>query len=324
MGAHDGANLVTRILNVPTLLLAFAFLLPVLAPTLFGWLSGLLAIPVFIMLALYGTAKGTLVIRNGAILAAACAFILNLLPGTIFSLTLVPLGFSLNKSAEEGDNEIRTGMQGFIVLALSWLLFWVIYGIAQEMNPYTHLLQVLDSGFIQTFEVYGRNSDIPLETQVQLEKLALELREIIPKILPGILACTLLLTVWLNMLCSISLLQKLKPGTVPWKKYSEWRLPERVVWLPIIAGFAWAIGDGIINSAGLSLILVSTLLYFFQGLAVLIFFMDRWKTPLYLKILIYGILIFQSYGLLLLSIAGIADVWIDFRRRHKNDDQPDH
>lgn len=324
MGAHDSAKQGSRILNVPTILLASAFLLPVLAPSLFGWLSGFLAIPVFSLLALYGTKKGTVFVRNGAILAAACALILHQLAGILFSLTLVPLGFSLNRSAEAGDDEIRTGLQGIIVLAVSWILFWTVYGIVQDVNPYAQLLQILDTGFIQIFEAYGRNAGIPLETQIQIERLGAELREIIPRILPGFLICTLLLTVWVNMLGCITVLEKLKPGTVAWRKYSEWRLPERVVWLPIIAGFAWAVGEGAINSAGLSLILVSTLLYFFQGLAVLIFFMDRWKIPLYLKILIYGILVFQSYGLLMLSIAGIADVWIDFRRRYNKDKQPDH
>ena len=75
-------------------------------------------------------------------------------------------------------------------------------------------------------------------------------------------------------------------------------------------------------NAGLSLLIVSGLLYFFQGLAVFVHFVDRWKIPVYLKVAIYGILILQSYGLLLLSILGIADVWIDFRKRQNKNNEP--
>lgn len=323
MGAPESAKLKNLILNVPTVLLALAFLLPGLAPALFGWTSGLLAIPVFCLLSLEGTRKGAVVVRNGAILAILGAIMLHLLPGTLFSLTLVPLGFSFNKSAAANEDEIQTALKGLIVLGVSWLVFWTVYGTIQGVNPYSQLLQVLDTGFAQTYEVYRNNTDIPLETLVNIERIVTELRAMIPRILPGVLVCTLLLTVWINLLGSISLLERLKPETLPWKKYSEWRLPDRLVWIPVIAGFAWAMGDGVISSAGLCLVLVSTMLYFFQGLAVLIFFLDRWKTPLYLKILIYGFLIFQSYGLLMLSIAGIADVWIDFRRKQHKDDQPD-
>ncbi|MDH3328460.1 MAG: YybS family protein [Desulfobulbaceae bacterium] len=324
MGAQDSAKRINRILNVPTVLLALAFLLPGLAPTLFGWISGLLAIPVFCLLCLYGVQKGTVHVRNGAILATTGAIMLHLLPGTLFSLTLVPLGFSFNRSAAANEDEIQTALKGLIVLGVSWFVFWTVYGTVQGINPYSQLLKVLDTGFAQTYEVYRDNTDIPLETLVNIERIVTELRAMIPKILPGVLMCTLLLTVWINLLGSISVLERLKPEALPWKKYSEWRLPDRLVWVSVIAGFAWALGEGVISNAGLCLILVSTLLYFFQGLAVLIYFVDRWKTPLYLKILIYGILILQSYGLIILSIAGLADVWIDFRRKHKKDAQPDN
>ncbi|MDW7771805.1 MAG: DUF2232 domain-containing protein [Desulfobulbaceae bacterium] len=323
MGAHDGAEQVYRILNIQTLLLALAFLLPGLAPTIFGWMSGLLAIPVFCLLVLYGTAKGLVLVRNGALLATLGAIILNQLPGTLFSLTMVPLGISLKKSAAAREDIIRTGIKGFIILGISWFVFWAVYGIVQGENPYTRLLQILDTGFAQTFEVYKNSPDIPVETQVQFESLVTEVRAVIPRALPGILASTLLLTVWINLLGSITLLEMLKPKTLPWEKYRDWRLPEKTVWIPIVAGFVWIAGEGFISSAGLSLFIVSTLLFFFQGLAVLIFFMDRWNIPLYLKIIIYGILILQSYGLLMISIAGISDVWVDFRRKWKSEDQPD-
>ena len=81
------------------------------------------------------------------------------------------------------------------------------------------------------------------------------------------------------------------------------------------------IGEDGIRSAGLSLIIISALLYFFQGLAVFVHYVDKWKVPVYLKIAIYGILILQSYGLLLLSILGLADVWLDFRKKTRTNNQ---
>jgi uncharacterized protein YybS (DUF2232 family) len=320
MGVHEGAKQGKQVYTILTVLLAAAFLLPGLAPSLFGWISGLLAIPVFCLLSMYGTRQGTILVRNGAILAAVAAIIANQLPNTLFSMSLIPLGYSFNRSEAVRENELRTCFKGFIVLGVSWLIFWSAYGTVHGINPYNQLLQVLDTGFSQTYELYSENSEIPAETQVDIEQAVTELRAAIPKILPGILACTVLLTVWINLLGSISLLERLAPGRVPWKKYRDWRLPDRLIWMPIGAGIALIAGDGIVSSTGFSFVLISALLYFFQGLAVFINFMDRWNVPIYLKILIYGILILQSYGLLLLSVIGIADVWFNFRNRLNRDD----
>jgi len=324
MGAQDGAKPGNQLLISLTVLLAAAFLLPGLAPSFFGWTSGVLAIPVFCLLGLYGTKQGTILVRNGAILATVTAILLNQLPNVFFSLSLVPLAFSFSRSATVKEDEILAGFKGFMVLGLSWVVFWSAYGIVHGVNPYSQLLQILDTGFAEAYALYIRNSEIPPETLIHLEQAVKELRTIIPAILPGMLVCTLLFTVWINLLGGISLLKRLYPERIPWKKYRDWRLPDRLVWMPIAAGVALIIGKGVAGNAGLSFMLVSILLYFFQGLAVFIHFIDRWKVPLYLRIFIYGILILQSYGLLLLSVIGIADVWIDFRRRQNKDHQADN
>lgn len=326
MEAHEGAKRgnQNQLLTVLTVLLAAALLLPGLASSLFGWISGLLAIPVFCLLSFYGTRQGTILVRNGAILATVAAIILNQLPSTLFSLSLFPLGFSLSRSAALKEDEIKTSFKGIIVLGVSWLIFWSAYSSITGINPYSQLQQVLDTGFAQTYELYSSSSEVPVETLVKVEQAVAELRMIIPKVLPGILICTVVLTVYINLLGCITLLRKLNPEIVTWKKYREWRLPDKLVWVLIASGIATFTGEGAISSIGFSLVLVSILLYFFQGLAVFINFTYRWKIPPYLKILIYGILIIQSYGLLLLSVIGIADVWIDFRQRQNKNDQPEN
>jgi len=49
-------------------------------------------------------------------------------------------------------------------------------------------------------------------------------------------------------------------------------------------------------------------------MAIFIHLLDRWKVPAYLRIVLYVILAVQSYGLLLLAVIGIADIWMDFRK----------
>lgn len=315
MVAAQSAQPGKHLLNVQAVLLAAALLLPGIAPSLFGWLSILLATPIFCLLTIHGQKEGVLIIRNGVLLAVAVAIVLKIVPSLIFALTLAPLGYSFSKSFGSGDNEIRTGVRGAVVLAGSWLLFWIVYGTVQEVNPYRHLLEMLDSGLAQTYEYYMKSSDLPAENIIQLEQAVNELRRIIPMILPGILCCTVLITVWINLTLSATVLARIQPEKTPWKKYSQWRLPDKVIWVFIGAGIFLLVGQGGQGQAAIAAFLSTALLYFFQGLAVCIHMLEKWNVPIYLRILIYGILIIQSYGLVLMTLVGLADVWFNFRRK---------
>ena len=237
---------------------------------------------------------------------------------------MVPLGYSFNRSYENRSNEAQTGGQGILILAATWFVFWVAYGLTQNIQPYQQLLELLDTGFAQTYEYYRNNAEIPAETLVQLGFAVEELRRIIPTVLPGILLCTVVIAVWINLLLSASIIARLQPDKTPWKKYSQWRLPDKLVWVLIAAAVLLLLGMEKTSQVATGMLLVTALLYFFQGLAVFIHLLEKWKIPVYLRVLIYLILILQSYGLIILMFAGLADVWFNFRRPQSSDNMDDN
>ncbi|MHB1349339.1 MAG: DUF2232 domain-containing protein [Desulfobulbaceae bacterium] len=301
--------------NSQVLLLAAAIVLPGLAPTMFGWLTGLLAIPVFAILVLHGTARGSILIRNGVLIACGAALFLKLFGSLLFALTLIPLGYSFQRSAATGTGEWKTVLHGALYLGAGWLLFWMVYGTVEGVQPYQHLLKLIDDGFAQTYEYYREQGNLPADRQLYLEQAVNETRRLVPLLLPGVLCGTVILTVWLNLMGGIYLLNRVRPGHLHWKEFSRWRLPDWLVWPAIGAGILLLIGGKGSATLALTLVQVCGLLYFFQGLAVFIHLLERWKIPRTLRLLFYVMLIVQSYGLLLLAILGLADVWVDFRRR---------
>ncbi|MHB8789790.1 MAG: DUF2232 domain-containing protein [Desulfobulbaceae bacterium] len=315
MAAQDRAQPGGGFRNGQVLLLATALVLPGIAPALFGWLTGLLAIPVFCLLAVHGVNRGSILIRNGLLLAGGAALLLKLIGTLLFALTLIPLGYSFNRSAAAGDSEWNTVFKGCLYLGICWLLFWTAFGMAEGVHPYQHLLEMIDAGLVQTYEQYRSQSDQQAETLLYLEQAVAETRRLVPLLLPGLLGSIVVLTVWINLRGGITLLNRLKPGYLPWRKYSQWRLPDWLVWPTIGAVVLLLFGGEGTDTVAFSLVLVCGLLYFFQGLAILIHLLDRWKVPLALRLLFYGMLVVQSYGLLVLALLGLADVWIDFRRR---------
>jgi len=309
-----------QVMVSPGQLLLFSafFFIPTLSPALFGWLNGMAAIPVFYLLTVNGLKPGTRLLQASLLAAALGALLMHRMEVFLFSLTLIPLGYCLFHGAEQGDSAAVSGGKGVVVLALSWLVFWGILAAVTGTNPYRSLLAILDQGFVQSQEFYAsKEAGLSPETVYTLQQVTKEVRETVPKLLPGLLAAVLVLTVWLNMLISNSLAARLPGGSFPWGKYANWQLPEQLVWIPIAAITLLLVGSGPIQYVGSWALLLSGLLYFFQGLAVCLALMERWNVPTYVRAILYFVLILQSYGLILLAFLGVGEVWFNFRQKIK-------
>lgn len=301
--------------EVPTLIIAASFFLPVALPAIFGWLNGLLAVPVFYLLQTNeNNQQVTKQIRNGILLAVVGSFIIQQLALIVFALTWLPLGYSFYQSASSGDNPVTTGLKGVINLTLSWLLFWTLYGFIEGNNPYTSVLTMLSMTLDQVVTLYKSNSELPPDVIYNLTQIIETIRAIIPRILPGLLAGSVLVTVWLNQLVSIRVLRRFRADRLPWPGYDKWQLPDSVVWLAIIAVILSLVGNDSLNTIGYNLAIVAVLLYFFQGMTVLVHILNRFNVPVYLRMVLYIVFVFQSYGLLLLSLTGLIDIWLNIRK----------
>ena len=144
-----------------------------------------------------------------------------------------------------------------------------------------------------------------------------------PRVMVGMLLTTLLNTVFFNMLIGQWLLNRAGAGS-PWPRFSEWRLPDHIVALVIIAGVSLLLPGDTIRNLGLNLIIAAATLYFIQGLAIITSLLERWNVPAPLRALVFLLIILQAYGFV--ALVGLADVWVDLRRRlsRKDNDTADN
>ena len=91
------------------------------------------------------------------------------------------------------------------------------------------------------------------------------------------------------------------------------------MWFLIAAFALLLVGRGGVKDVGRSLVLLSGMLYFFQGVAIVVHVLNRWKLPRAFRFLVYVLLGLQSYGMLLVAVVGLADTWADFRRLDRED-----
>jgi hypothetical protein len=139
------------------------------------------------------------------------------------------------------------------------------------------------------------------------------------RLIPGMILAMAILVAWLNIVVSRRLFWKdlffEKLGFL-----KNWRLP---------FGFVWAlIGTALLLIADIYLLkinylklfafnafIIFGLIYFFQGLAILAFYNQRWALPPLVRLVFYLLffIFFQPLCFILLAV-GFFDSWFDFRK----------
>lgn len=95
---------------------------------------------------------------------------------------------------------------------------------------------------------------------------------------------------------------------------SRWSASEWLVWLLLASGFGLFIPVPAISDIALNGFICIAAVYFCQGLAIIGFYFQSLAVPSIVRGIIYFVVFAQPVVAALVSIAGVFDMWIDFRR----------
>jgi uncharacterized protein YybS (DUF2232 family) len=123
--------------------------------------------------------------------------------------------------------------------------------------------------------------------------------------------------VWLNVVMAKPIFRAKNLDYPEFIPMGQWRAPEGMVWGIILSGFALFLAEGGIKLIALNAFIVMMTVYLFHGLSILLFFLDKFHVPTWVRIGFYLLIIIQQLFLGLLALAGLFDQWVDFRRIHR-------
>lgn len=295
------------------LLASLILVLPGIQWSLFGWLHIFLPLLAFYLLWVYGGYTGSRLLLSAAGIGALVYLFSGYFDLFIFTSVLLLPGYVLYRSAEKGDSPYISGLKGSLALAGGWALVMGYLSIGSETSAYGQLIGTLDEGIVEALEYYRHSETITAETLVILEATLYRMKVIIPVIMPGILGSLVLLLVWFTMVTGNLLLSRVGQ-TCPWARYRYWQLPEKLIWVAIGTGIFALVPLQPLRDIGINCLILLSVIYCFQGLSIVVFFMNKWKVPILLRSFFYVMIVFQSFGTILLLILGIADIWFDFRK----------
>ena len=104
-------------------------------------------------------------------------------------------------------------------------------------------------------------------------------------------------------------------------QFSGWTVPDQAIWVLIGSGAMFLLTDNILGAIGLNLLLMALIVYFFQGLSIIIYFLESRNVPVFFWVLIFFVIIFQPL-LIGASIGlGVFDIWMDMRKIRASGEQ---
>lgn len=238
-----------------------------------------------------------------------------------FLLCMMGLGFLMAEFIELRLNAEKTiGYASGAVMAAA-LGAAAVYSGLLDINIVTWIHGYIEESLEMTAEMY-RSAGMQEESIRVLQESMESLAHTILQILPGIAACGLLLAGWLNLLAARVVFRARRSILEPYYGLNTWKAPEMLVWAAI-AGIAMLLLPGTaVKILGLNILLVLMVVYFFQGAAVMNYYLEKKSVPPSLRWLIYAFLAVQQFFLLVIVGLGFFDVWANFRRleAHAADD----
>ncbi len=206
------------------------------------------------------------------------------------------------------DRAVLYAMVSSTVATATMVLFAVF---ASGVSIPTLIGQMIQAEVDQAMQIY-RNSGFS-DTQLQdMQQVVDGMAEFISRNFYGLYMASLLA---IQTFCLL-LLQRLKGNHfhIFGTPFAQWRLPSGLIWVLIGAGFLLLVPADIVSLVGRNLLVVLLPLYFLQGMAIVSSFLQKKTYPPLVKGLIYALLLILNPLPIIITCAGVFDLWIDFRR----------
>jgi uncharacterized protein YybS (DUF2232 family) len=196
---------------------------------------------------------------------------------------------------------------GFVALAIA--------GLSSNKTPMEMVLAYLQGSVDHSIQIYQGTAGeelnpVPARQYIQL------VTDILIKIYPALTVIGTGFVVWFNVMVSRPLFRARKVRYPQFGPMDRWATPEHLIWGVIAAGFCLFLPLPQIRLLSINVMIVLLAIYFFHGLSILLFFLYKYRVPLWIRLGVYALIVFQQIFAVVIVAAGLFDQWVDLRRLH--------
>lgn len=312
-----GGQVVKDIIN-GAIITSLIFAVSVFLPIIGFFTAVLIPLPVLVYRVKLGRFPGIAVPLLTAIViwATLSGFAVD----SLFFLGLIFTGFVLGELVEQNLSIERTiGYTCAAVLAAGFAAL-LLYSSALG----TTLIEMVSGYVLRNLEItlaLYKQMGIPVETIHQVEDSLDRIQYALVRLVPSLVLVSTLFVSWTSLLFARPVFRGFSLPYPDFGVLRTWSTPEKLVWGAIGCGVALMVPATGIRLIGLNGLLIFMMIYFLHGIAIVAFFFDKKKFPRMARTFIYTLIAIQHVFALMVIALGFFDLWVDFRKLHKQPDK---
>ena len=231
----------------------------------------------------------------------------------LFFTELLLLGYMLSECFEKELSIEKTIGYACATVLSSTLVFIFGYSVFTQ----TELLKLV-SGYVgqnleltlRIYEGMGISPDTLADIKASLDRI----QYLLVRIIPGLAISGLLLVAWFNLLMARPLFKRQLLKYPDFGNLNCWKTPELLIWGLIGSSLMIIIPNSGLRMVGINGLIMLFTVYFFQGMAIVAYILEKKKIPRILRTFIYIMIALQQMLVMVVIGLGIFDLWIDVRK----------
>lgn len=308
------AGLQTRAITEGAMLAAITVLLAFLALYI-GFVGLIIPVPLALLVYRHGFRAGVIVAVASALLSA---LVLNTLLLAVELIITGLIGMALGMALKERFTFFQIMLVGTAASTAAAVLKVMAYSVIFGQN----LLELYLESWSRTSEqwlVIWENLGLSPEMIQQYEEMLTAVPAMVQILLPVILVGSGIVRAAATLFVIRVVLRRLGDH-IPWfPPFITWTAPWYMVWGFIVGRLFVLISfyfpGEIWETIAVNLDVFFLYAFFVQGLAIVWFFLDRYRVPKFIRV-VFVLFLFQpgSFLILLVALVGLLDTWLDFRK----------
>lgn len=267
-------------------------------------------------------------IRGGSAAAGFSAILTTLLLAVLFSPVIGAwfavqcglIGLIVPELALRGLGAFRSILWATAAAAGLTIVLFGVMTVAGNVTPQLFIEKEISTSISQAAKLYEQQSGLTPDDIEALKEGMQTVSRLLLQLYPALITINLGLVSATTLLLFRNIAAR-SATELQYSPFAEFRAPALLIWPLIAAGFAMLAPTTLVSTPAFNLVVLLSVIYFLQGLAVLLTFCERTAFASTLKVFLAILLITQPYLAGVVVITGIFDFWGDFRAPRSKQDE---
>ena len=198
-----------------------------------------------------------------------------------------------------------------IIGAISF--YFISDALALQVNPWQLVKNYITLLVEENVNLYGK---LPLQAE-DINFIKDNEQNIInglTQIFPSMVVILSVMMIWVNLLLGRNYLSRAGIIFPKLAVLARWKIPEKIIWIFIVSGALLFVDQKDISFFSVNVFIITCFAYFLHGLAIVSFFFQIKKVPLFFRYIFYFLIAVQQILMIPIIAAGLFDIWFDFRK----------